>query len=128
MRKKIIVGILGVLLVFGGFSSGRADGWFHPFKHRCPQPAPAPVVYGWSQEGIFKTQFLDGHVGYAFGFVNGDGYIYVYKEVPDPFHPGVGPDVEQIFKDLEHDILDLFKRHHDKLVAPKTPVVEQSAK
>ena len=131
MKKSLILAVALVLAAAGSTYAG-CFSWFHPFRHRrcenvvvCPQP-----VAQWVQYGIFKARFGETvecpfhHTfchsdHWVYGYVNGDGWIYWLKEVPDPFHPGVVPDVEQVFKDLENDILNLFKRHHDRLVAPK---------
>ena len=120
--------------------ASRADGlfnWFHPFRHgNCPVVCPQPVqpYVGVWQAGLFNARFFvpcpfygdkctARHDGYCDhwveGSVCGDGWIYWTKLVPDPFHPGVTTDVELILKDLENDVLNIFHKRHDQLVAPK---------
>ena len=137
MKKSLILAVCAILIATSSAYAG-CFNWFHPFRHRrcenvvtCPQP----VVNQWVQYGVFNARFFvpcpfygdkckDRHDGYCdhwvYGYVDGSGWIYWQRLMPDPFHPGVTTDIEQALKDLENDVLNLFHKHHDQLVKPDT--------
>ncbi len=128
---------------FHPFRHGRSCGTCQSPVNVYPQPQPQQN-FEWRQDGIFKARFegvcpFDGdkckehHDNYCEhwvkGYITQDGYydnsgnfhpwIYYTSLINDPLHPGIGNDIEQIWKDLENDIVNIFHKHKSRMLAPK---------
>lgn len=113
MKRKVI--LLGVLtLALAGSTLAYAGSCLN--CHVRPAPVPVVVTNYGVFYGVFSTIFADKHVGWAYGYVNGDGYVHVIKEVRDPLKPEpivnvIEDDVEGFFKKLEDWITGHREKH-----------------